>query len=103
MNEAPSAEDLAEMGLDSNKFDINPAARRKVKPKRSKREHAPSAPKSNINEPKPVRPPNSIKKDINAKVEASEGKRDHHVSLIVESIKVSEIEEKDFFSQKQKI
>jgi len=103
MNEAPSAEDLAEMGLDSNKFDINPAARRKVKPKRSKREHAPSVPRSNINEPKPVRPPNSIKKDINATVEASEGKIDHHVALIGESIKVSEIEEKDFFSQKQKI
>jgi len=115
MNEAPSPEDLAEMGLDSNKFDI-PVARPKVKAKKPNRKHARAAPKCNIDERKPVRPPNSIKNDRNAYVEPSEGKREQPVGYIPiikadskcpeendESAEVSEMSVKDILAQRQKI
>merc|ERR1719357_979938 len=115
MNEAPSPEDLAEMGLDSNEFNI-PKARAKVKHKKRNRKHAHAAPKCKIDERKPVRPPNSIKNDRIVYVEPAEGKIEQPVGYIPiskadskcqeendESAEVSEMKVKDLLAQKQKI
>jgi len=96
MNEAPSARDLMEMGLDANKFDINPAVRSKVKHKKSKPQQVPVAPQwVNIDERKPVRPPNCIKNDKKIKVESSEAKWEQHAEYVPKNKADSNCQEKD--------